>query len=80
MKKLIRINIGDPQPVDCPRCKDKFGYQYTDNIKTQYTCHHEPDGSHYGGEFSDYQPITKAATEIYCLNCGTKLAAKLIRE
>lgn len=80
MKKAFpRINVGDPQVVDCPRCEDMHGYQYTDNIKGRYTCFHSFDGSTDDGQYSDSIRITKQGTETFCCHCGSKLPMILNR-
>ena len=41
---MITIKIGDKQPVDCPKCKDKLGYRTSDYMKTHYYDFYGEDG------------------------------------
>lgn len=78
MAQLV-INVGDPQPVECPSCKNKYGYQFSDHIKLHYTSCFTEEGKEDGGVYSDgYRTINHAATA-YCANCTTKLPFKLKR-
>lgn len=78
--KYVKINVGDPQPIDCHNCKAKHGYQITDNIRTQYTCFYDENGKDEGGDFSEYQPITRKGTTVFCANCHKKMNIKVIRD
>lgn len=75
-----RIKVGEPQPVKCDGCDDFCGYQYSDHMKLHYTTIHDADGSHLGGQYSDYSRILNNGITPYCANCGDRLKFKLIRE
>lgn len=73
-----KIKINEPQPVPCEDCGFE-GYQYSDRLKVWYTTHHDSDGKHISGTYSDSATtVTKGITP-YCLNCSKKLKFKLIR-
>lgn len=76
---MIRINPGYPQPLDCDKCGDKHGYQYSDSLRCVYYTRHDPDGDHEGGHYSDYQPVTHYGVTAYCVNCGENLKFRLKR-
>jgi len=70
---MIMIKIGDKQPLDCPKCKDKFGYTTSDYMKTHYYDFYNDDGSKIGGDYSEWQPIIHKSKKVICGNCGSKL-------
>lgn len=76
---MIEINIGDEQPEECPRCKDKYGYQYYDSLRTHYIIRHTKSGESDGGDYSEYQPLIHAGKKAYCSNCGKRLLFNVIR-
>lgn len=73
------INLKDPQPLDCPKCKSKEGYQYSNLHRMSYTSFHSPTGEYEGGEYSDGVCLNYGST-CYCCNCGTKLPFKINKE
>jgi DNA-directed RNA polymerase subunit RPC12/RpoP len=75
--KKIEISHGDPQPIDCPKCEDKGGYQVSDTIAIAYTDFFCADGTRDGGAYSDYQRIINEGRTAYCRNCGSKLGFKI---
>lgn len=75
---LLTIKVNDPQPLDCPKCETKHGYQYSDAFRMHYTSFHTPDGKYEGGEYSDGRCLNKGVAT-FCCNCGTRLGFKLIR-
>lgn len=75
---MIKIKMNEPQPLDCPRCKTKHGYQYSDTFRMQYTSFHNADGKYDGGEYSDGTCLNRAVST-FCCNCGTRLPFKLER-
>lgn len=77
---MIVIEINEPQPLPCPKCKTKEGYQYSDYMSVHYTSHHSVDGKYEGGTYSDGCKMLNHGKSAYCLNCGTKLPFKLNRE
>lgn len=76
---MISINIGDKQPLDCPKCKGKFGYRVTDYLKTHYSYYYDEDGEKLGGDYSDWQPMIHKLKTVVCHNCASKLPFKIIR-
>lgn len=79
MKHNVTIKVNDPQPVDCPECKSKEGYQYSDFMQMRYTSIHNADGKYEMGGYSDYSKTLNKAKTAYCCTCGTKLPFKLER-
>jgi hypothetical protein len=77
---MIEIKVNDPQPLPCPKCNAKEGYQYSDYISVHYTSHHSVDGKYEGGSYSSLCKMHNRAKSAYCLNCGTKLPFKLKRQ
>lgn len=72
------IELNQPQPHDCPKCKEKFGYQYSDLFRMHYTSFHDETGKYYGGEYSSGVQLNKAVS-CFCTNCETRLPFKLKR-
>lgn len=76
----LTIKEGHAQPMDCPRCKEKFGYATSDLIKTHYTTYRNADGSFDSGQYSDYQPTIHKGKTAVCCNCNEKLPFWVERE
>lgn len=76
---MITIKIGDPQPLDCPNCKSKEGYQQATLFRMHYTAFYNADGTYEGGQYNDGKQLHKGTT-LYCLNCNTKLNFKIKKE
>lgn len=79
MSKQVTIRINDPQPLPCPKCNRREGYQYFDSYRMGYTAFHKANGENEGGQYNDGALLNKAKT-VYCCNCGEKLPFKLERE
>lgn len=77
--RLHSILIGEKQPVNCEKCNDKLGYQYSDYMSLHYTSFHDSDGKYECGKYSESSKNKHLATTPYCINCGSKLKFKLIR-
>jgi hypothetical protein len=75
--KAIKIN--EPQPSPCPKCGGYEGYRYYDQYKMHYATTHSADGKYAGGQIEMGRLIHKAVTA-YCINCGSRLDFKLVRE
>ena len=75
----IIIKAGEPQPLDCEHCEDKFGYQVSDYLKTHYHTQYEESGKHCGAFYSDYQPLIHKGTSAYCINCASKLKFRIAK-
>lgn len=73
------IKINEPQPIDCPRCKTKEGYQYLDTFRMAYVSSHEADGKYEMGHYTDGRCLNRGITA-YCTNCNERLPFKLKRE
>jgi hypothetical protein len=76
---MITIKLNEPQPLDCPNCKSKEGYQYSDLFRMHYTSFHNADGQYEGGQYNDGMRLNRAVT-CYCVNCGERLPFKLDRD
>jgi hypothetical protein len=79
MSKIKKINISDPQPIPCPKCKKIEGYFYSDHMSVHYTTYHLPDGKHECSAYSESSQILNYAKNAFCSNCGTKLPFRLNR-
>lgn len=79
MSKMPTIKPGEPQPVDCPKCKSPEGYQFSDYMKIHYDTIYNADGSHWGGVYSDGCKMVNVGLTAHCSNCGTKLPFKMDR-
>lgn len=77
---MEEIELGQPQPLPCPVCKVKRGYQVSDLMRTHYTILYNPDGSQEEGMYSDYQPIIHYGKTARCIECHTRLPFKFKRE
>lgn len=75
---VLIIKLKDPQPLDCPRCKFKHGYQYSDLFRMSYTSFHDAGGMYEGGQYNDGLCLNRGVL-LYCTNCGEKLPFKLDR-
>jgi len=73
---MITIKLTDPQPLDCPKCKSKEGYKYSDLFRMSYTSFHGSDGKYEGGECNTGMCLNRGF-RLYCCNCGTKLPFRL---
>lgn len=76
---MLVIKLKDPQPLDCPRCKSKEGYQYSDLFRMSYSSFHLPNGEYEGGEYNTGMCLNRGV-KLYCCNCGSKLPFKLDRK
>jgi hypothetical protein len=69
----IKIKLGEPQPMPCHECGEKYGYQITENIKTTYSTFYDSDGEHTGGDYGGTMKRISGGIIAYCMNCNTKL-------
>jgi len=79
MKAMTSIKVGEPQPVPCDKCGDKYGYAYSDYMTVNYQSEHYPDGDFEQGSYSDFSRTINKGKTPYCSNCGCKLRFKLDR-
>lgn len=65
----VSIKLGDPQPVNCDRCRAKYGYQIEQQIRTLYVTRYHPDGYFESGDYGG--PIKTLQHKLipYCANC-----------
>lgn len=75
---MIIIKMTEPQPLDCPKCQAKEGYQYSDLFRMSYTSVHNAQGKYEGGEYSDGVCLNRGIS-CFCANCGNRLPFKLDR-
>ncbi|KKN63242.1 hypothetical protein LCGC14_0503600 [marine sediment metagenome] len=73
------IELGDPQPMDCPSCGDKMGYKHSDYMKVHYETFYNSDGSEGGGSYSDFIRILNLGVIAICCECNARLPFKLNR-
>jgi len=73
----VKIKRGDPQPVDCPECGTKQGYQVSIKMVTDFVDFYFHDGTSEGGAYGDYQRVIYESTSAHCMNCITKLPFKI---
>ena len=76
---MKEIKSVEEQPLDCPKCKEKKGYQFSDFILTHYSLGYLPDGECERSWYSDDQKILNAGKTAYCFNCGSRLPFKINR-
>lgn len=69
MGKIV-INIGDAQPLNCPNCKSKEGYQIATLQSQRYIDIYDANGAQEGGFYSDYSKVIHSSKTAYCVNCG----------
>lgn len=79
MKAMIKIKVGEPQPVPCDKCKGIYGYGYVDRIVINYQREHLPDGTFEQGSYSEYSRTLNEGKLARCINCGSNLNFKLER-
>jgi len=75
----MKIKKGDPQPLDCPKCKCKMGYKVSDLIKIHYTDFYLDSGLKDGGQYSEFERIINAGKRAVCYECNTLLHFKIDR-
>lgn len=75
---MVVIKLNEPQPLDCPKCKSKEGYQYSDLFRMSYTSFHNAKGEYESGQYNSGVRLNKGVT-LYCANCLAKLPFKLDR-
>jgi ssDNA-binding Zn-finger/Zn-ribbon topoisomerase 1 len=78
MNNKTTISPGDPQPIDCPNCEDKHGYQITNYIKIHYTDVYNEDGTVNSGFYGEAGKVIWSGKTAQCVNCGTKLPNVII--
>jgi len=74
---MISIKRGDPQPLPCPNCESKMGYQVSDTIRTRYVEFYHEDGESDGGMYSDSQTLINEGVRAFCANCLGSLPFKM---
>ena len=75
---MEKIKMNEPQPIDCPKCKSKQGYQYYDLFRMSYTSVHNAEGKYQGGGYSSGKCLNRGVSA-FCSNCGEKLPFKIER-
>jgi hypothetical protein len=75
---MVTIKLNEPQPLDCPECKSKEGYQYSDLYRMSYTSQHNSYGEYEGGQYNDGVNLNRGVST-FCCNCGARLPFKLDR-
>ena len=75
---MIIIKLNEPQPLNCPKCKSKMGYQYSDLFRMSYSSFHNTSGKYEGGEYNTGVCLNRGVM-VYCANCRAKLPFKLNR-
>lgn len=71
------INIGDPQPVDCLKCKDKLGYRNTKVEQLYSDQAYDYLGSYITIIDSEYRKHIRTLEKVVCHKCLTKLPFKI---
>ncbi len=74
---MIFINAGDKQPLDCPKCKEKYGYQISNRIQKYVDIMYTEEGEHNGCVYSGFEKILYTIKRPYCCNCRTTLSFKV---
>jgi hypothetical protein len=70
---MIKIKVGEKQPVKCQKCNDFLGYEYHDTYRV--SIHTElKEGEPALGTWE------RKSSEAYCAECGSLLPFKLKRE
>jgi DNA-directed RNA polymerase subunit RPC12/RpoP len=70
---MLSIKEGNYQPLDCPKCKSKMGYQVTKKIISYIDNIFDLDGKYISESASEHYKIIKHYKRAHCSNCGTKL-------
>lgn len=70
---MIKIKVGEHQPVGCRKCNDFLGYEYQDTYRVSIPSGGK-DGDHAQGTW-----VRKSA-KAYCSECGSLLPFRLQRE
>jgi DNA-directed RNA polymerase subunit RPC12/RpoP len=73
---MIEIKVSTPQPIDCPKCKAKYGYKVVQRIQKYVDNIYDAEGNDNGCIYSDYEKILGQLKTIVCANCNAKLPFK----
>jgi len=73
---MIEIKLGTPQPIDCPKCKDKYGYKVVQRVQKYLDTIYDADGNDNGCVYSEHEKVLVQLKTIVCANCNTKLPFK----
>ena len=76
---MYKIKPGEPQPEPCNHCGGKYGYQFTDYMRTNYSYSHNARGEYELGFYSEMPNVTNRGKTAFCTNCGNRLKFKIIR-
>jgi len=74
---MIEIKAGSPQPLDCPKCKDKHGYQICQRIQKYVDLIYTADGEDDGCVYSGSEKVLHVLQVPACANCITRLPFKI---
>ena len=52
---LIEIKVNTPQPLDCPKCENKYGYKVVERIQKYIDTIYDQDGNNSGCVYSEHK-------------------------
>ena len=70
---MIVIKESEPQPLDCKKCKCKYGYRVIQIIEKTFEMHYDAHGKPFLNLYNETDKIIRQLKTTYCTNCGTKL-------
>lgn len=70
---MIKIKVGEKQPVKCEKCNDFLGYEYFDTYRVSIPAELK-EGEKALGKWA------RRHNEAYCTECGSLLSFRLNRE
>lgn len=72
------IKEGDPQPLDCPVCKSKRGYQVSQLFHIYSDTVYDKNGIYSCVIDAEYRKPIRTLKETCCANCRSKLPFKIV--
>ena len=70
---MIEIKASTPQPLDCPKCKGKFGYKLVQRIQKYVDLQFNEFGEDDGCVYSEMDKILSYKKRAICANCNSLL-------
>ena len=76
---MISIKEGDPQPLNCPKCKLKEGYIVSKVVQVTSGDMFDSDGNYVTQIDSEYRKPIRTLIKCHCSNCTTHLPFKVMQ-
>lgn len=73
----MKIQEGESQPVDCPKCKRKMGYRITQLEQIHSDSFFDENGNYTGESNSEHRKVIRRLKTITCAECCSKLSFEI---